>query len=87
VRKGDRKEAGVGMPLYSKGSEVAGLLDVGVRWGTSLTSRSPLIRPRSVPVYFGCQMYKSAEAQLLESEQNPGKIIFLGICGGVHATT
>src|SRR5277367_4823615 len=65
VRKGDRNEVGVGMPSYSKGSEVAGLLDVGVGWGTSLTSRSPLIRPRRVPVYFGRQMYNSAEAQLL----------------------
>jgi hypothetical protein len=53
------------MPSYSKGSEVAGLLDVGVGWGTSLTSRNPLIRPRGVPVYFGRQMYKLVEAQLL----------------------
>ena len=56
VRKGDGNAAGVGMPSYSKGREVAGLLDVGVGWGTSLTSRSPLIRPRGVPVYFGCQI-------------------------------
>ena len=30
VEKGERDEAGVGMPSYSKGSKVAGLLDVGV---------------------------------------------------------
>jgi hypothetical protein len=45
VRKGDGNEAGVGMPSSSKRSEVAGLLDIGARWRTSLTSRSPLIRP------------------------------------------
>jgi hypothetical protein len=65
VGKGGKNEVGVGMPSYSKGSEVAGLLDVGVGWGTSLTSRSPFIRPRGVPVYFGRQMYKPVEAQLL----------------------
>jgi hypothetical protein len=30
VKKGEKDEAGVGMPSYSKGSKVAGLLDVGV---------------------------------------------------------